>query len=153
MALLMTVDDDVVIARALKSRLRREINRMVKAAARTDHHHEEYNVLLRLSSDASISSLGCECDGRNQACDVLAFPEHNEAMRESGHLGHIVISVQRANRQGKQGLHTEILRLASLGLCSLLGYDKHSEDGERLMNARAAALRLEAMRQGHVRAA
>jgi rRNA maturation RNase YbeY len=152
MALVITVDDDVVIARALKSRLRREIDRMVKAAARTDHY-EEYSVLLRLCTDASFSSLGCECDGRNQVCDVLAFPQHNDATRESGHLGSIVINFQRANRQGKQGLHTEILRLASLGLCSLLGYDKRSEDSERLMNVRAAALRREAMRPGHVRAA
>jgi probable rRNA maturation factor len=68
-------------------------------------------------------------------------------------LGDIVISVDTARRQARHGLYRELLHLASHGLCHLLGYDHRDDDEERAMNARAAALRDEAVRRGRVRAA
>ncbi len=64
-----------------------------------------------------------------------------------------MISVDTARRQAKRGLYAEILHLASHGLCHLLGYDHRDDEEERVMNARAAALRREGRRSGRVRAA
>ena len=86
---------------------------------------------------------------------MLAFA-HREGPAAELHpelLGDIVISVETAREQAKQGLHAELLHLASHGLCHLLGYDHRDDEEERVMNARAAVLRGEAKRRGRIRAA
>jgi probable rRNA maturation factor len=64
-----------------------------------------------------------------------------------------VISVDTARKQAKRGLAAELLHLASHGLCHLLGYDHRDDAEERVMNARAASLRVEGARRGRVSAA
>jgi probable rRNA maturation factor len=86
---------------------------------------------------------------------VLAFAQR-EGPAASVHaalLGDIVISVDTARRQARRGLYRELVHLASHGLCHLLGYDHRDDAEEREMNARAAALRAEAVRRGRVRPA
>jgi probable rRNA maturation factor len=144
----VAIDPDVraLVGAPLLVRLRRELARMVRAAARTAGA-TDYELALRLCDDAAIRELNAEYRGKDAPTDVLAFQQAPPL------LGDIVISIETARRQARRGLHAELLHLASHGLCHLLGYDHRDDDEERAMNARAAALRKEAQRKGRVRAA
>ena len=154
MGLDVSIDDDVTLAPATLRALEREVARMVRAAALTDRR-ADFEVSLRLVSDATIRVLNRDYRGKDKPTDVLAFA-HRESPAAKLHpelLGDLVISVETARAQAKRGLHAELLHLASHGLCHLLGYDHRDDTEERAMNARAAALRAEAKRSGRVRAA
>ncbi len=127
---------------------------MVRAAAKTDAR-EAYEVAARFVDDREMRVLNRDYRGKDKPTDVLAFA-HREGPAADLHpdvLGDIVISVETAKQQAKRGLHAELLHLASHGLCHLLGYDHRDDEEERVMNARAAALRAEAKRRGRIRAA
>jgi len=152
MTLALTVDRGVVVTAPLRAKLRREVSRMVRAAALHDRVGD-YEASLRLVRDAVIHELNRDYRDKDKPTDVLAFAlrEAPGAPREL--LGDIVISVDTAKRQAKHGLYAELAMLASHGLCHLLGYDHADDAEERVMNARMAALRAEARRRGRVRAA
>ena len=152
MSLDLVVDEGVVVAPTLQTRLEREVARMVTAAARTDRR-AAYEVVLRLCGDPAIHELNKAWRGKDAPTDVLAFAQREAVSADTGLLGDIVISVDTAKRQAKRGLHAELLHLASHGLCHLLGYDHRDDAEEKTMNKRAAALRREAGRSGRVRAA
>ncbi|HVK89716.1 MAG TPA: rRNA maturation RNase YbeY [Kofleriaceae bacterium] len=154
MSLDVTVDEDVALPPAIRRRLTTELARMVRAAARSEGK-PDFEVALRLTTDAEIHALNRDYRHKNKPTDVLAFAQR-EGPGGALHptlLGDIVISVDTARRQAKRGLAAELLHLASHGLCHLLGYDHRDDEEERVMNARAAALRREGARRGRVRAA
>ena len=154
MALDLVVDRGVRLPAADRARLRTAVGRMVRAAALGDGL-ATYDASLRLVGDAAIHELNREYRGKDKPTDVLAFAQR-EGPAGALHatlLGDIVISLDTARRQAKRGLYTELLHLASHGLCHLLGYDHRTDAEERTMNARAKALRAAAARPGPVRAA
>jgi len=124
---------------------------MVKAAAL--HDGTDYEVSLRLCSDADIRVLNRAWRAKDKPTDVLAFAQREAGAADAALLGDIVISIDTAQRQAKRGLYAELLHLASHGLCHLLGYDHPDATEERAMNKRAAALRREAGKRGRVSAA
>lgn len=154
MSLDLSVDPEVRVPAATVRRLRTEVARMIRAAARHDQR-DDYEVSLRLVGDAAIHALNRDYRRKNKPTDVLAFAQREgpAGKLHPGILGDIVISIDTARRQAKRGLYAELLHLASHGLCHLLGYDHRDDDEEREMNARAAALRGEAGRRGRIRAA
>jgi probable rRNA maturation factor len=138
----------------VRRRLRTEVARMVRAAARRDRR-ADYEASLQLVGDAEIHALNRNWRRKDRPTDVLAFAQR-EGLTAAIHpsvLGDIVISVDTARRQARRGLYRELLHLASHGLCHLLGYDHRNDAEEAEMNARAAALRAEASRRGRVRPA
>jgi probable rRNA maturation factor len=154
MPLDLVVDDGVKVPAATLKRLAREVARMVKAAAKHDGR-ADYEVGLRLTTDREIHALNRDYRQKNKPTDVLAFAQR-EGPAGSLHpelLGDIVISVDTARKQARKGLAAELLHLASHGLCHLLGYDHRDDAEERVMNARAAALRAEGARTGRVKQA
>jgi probable rRNA maturation factor len=152
MPLDLAIDTGIQLPAALRTRLRREVARMVKAAALTEGR-ADLEVALRLCDDAAIHELNRDYRKKNKPTDVLAFAQREAASADGALLGDIIISVDTAKRQAKKGLYAELLHLASHGLCHLLGYDHRDDEEEREMNARAAQLRKEAARTGKVRAA
>jgi probable rRNA maturation factor len=150
----VNLDDDVTLGVRVRRALASEVSRMVRAAALTDGH-ADYEVALRLTSDATIQTLNRDYRKKNKPTDVLAFAQREGPAAElhPTTLGDIVISVETARRQAKRGVHAELLHLASHGLCHLLGYDHQNDDDEREMNERAAALRAEAKKRGRIRSA
>jgi probable rRNA maturation factor len=136
--------------------VRTHVGRMVRAAARHEGRRD-FEVALRLTTDAEIRALNRDYRAKDRPTDVLAFAQREAAATSVGlhpHvLGDIVISVETARRQARRGLAAELLHLASHGLCHLLGYDHRTDEEERVMNARAAALRREGARRGRVKAA
>jgi probable rRNA maturation factor len=152
MALDLAIDPGVKLPAPLRTRVRREVARMVKAAALTEGR-TDLDVALRITDDAEIHALNRDWRGKDRPTDVLAFAQREAAAADAGLLGDIVISLDTARRQAKKGLYAELLHLASHGLCHLLGYDHRDDEEERVMNARAAALRREGRRSGRVRAA
>jgi rRNA maturation RNase YbeY len=152
MSLDLAVDDAAAVPAAVRRRLRVELARMIRAAARRDRR-ADYEVSVRLVGDAAIHALNRDYRRNDQPTDVLAFAQREAQAADPSLLGDIVISVDTARRQAKRGLHAELLHLASHGLCHLLGYDHRDDAEEREMNARAAALRREAARTGRVRPA
>lgn len=166
MALEISIDDGVTVSPAVKAKLRRQVGRMVKAAALSERsgkagplgsmtrgRRKDLEVALRLTGDAAIRELNRDYRNQDKPTDVLAFAQREAQAADHALLGDIVISVTTAKRQAKKGLYAELLHLASHGLCHLLGYDHRDDAEERVMNARAAALRKEAARSGRVRAA
>jgi len=152
MAVELTIDDGIAVGRPLVTRLRRQLARMVKAAALAEGR-KDLEVAVRLCDDAAIRELNRDYRGKNKPTDVLAFAQREAATADAALLGDIVISIDTAKRQAKRGLPAELMHLAAHGLCHLLGYDHRDDDEEREMNTRAAALRREAARSGRVRAA
>jgi probable rRNA maturation factor len=152
MSLDLVVDPGVELAPSLRARLRRELARMVRAAALTDRR-DEYEVSLRLTNDAAIRELNREYRAKDAPTDVLAFAQREAPGAPAHVLGDLVISVATAKRQARDGLYPELAMLASHGLCHLLGYDHRDDAEERVMNARMAALRAEGARRGRVRPA
>jgi probable rRNA maturation factor len=158
MSLDLSVDGTARVPAAMRRRLRIEVARMVRAAARRDGC-ADYEVSLRLVDDDAIHALNRRYRHKNKPTDVLAFAQLDsevvsvQARGIDRILGDIVISVDTARRQARHGLYRELIHLSSHGLCHLLGYDHRDDDEEREMNARAAALRAEAARRGRVRAA
>lgn len=153
MSLDLSIDDTARVPAAIRQRLRTEVARMVRAAARRDRR-ADYEVSLRLVDDGAIHALNRNYRGKNKPTDVLAFAQRDsETAPDAAILGDIVISVDTARRQARHGLYRELMHLASHGLCHLLGYDHRDDAEEREMNARAAALRDEAARRGRVRPA
>ena len=156
----LTIDDDVrrALPPALWRRFRVEMARMVGAAARSEGR-DDLEVAVRLCGDAAIHALNRDYRRKNKPTDVLAFAlrEAADAALHPTLLGDVVISMETARRQakkrGRSGLYTEVLFLASHGLCHLLGYDHNDDAEEAEMNARMAALRAEAARRGRIRAA
>jgi probable rRNA maturation factor len=145
------------LAPAERAALRRELRRMVAAAARTAGHDLEAGV--RFTDDAAIHALNRDYRHKDRPTDVLAFAQREGpggALHPSL-LGDVVISVETARRQAKRrgprGLAAELRVLAAHGLCHLLGYDHRDDAEEATMNARAAALVAEAARRGPIRAA
>lgn len=154
MSLDLLVDDALVVPAIVRGRLRVEVARMIRAAARHDRR-ADYEVAVRLVGDRAIRELNREYRHKNKPTDVLAFAqrEGSSGRLHPAVLGDIVISVDTARRQARRGLYRELLHLASHGLCHLLGYDHRDDAEERTMNARAAALRSEAARRGRIRPA
>jgi probable rRNA maturation factor len=134
------VDDGVKLPAATLRTFRRQVARMVKAAARTDGR-KDYEVSLRLTTDAEIRVLNRDYRGKDKPTDVLAFAQREAPGASPDLLGDLVISVDTARRQAKRGLPAELLHLASHGLCHLLGYDHNTDEEESAMNLRASALR------------
>jgi len=150
----ISIDDGVTLPAATLRAMRTELSRMVRAAAKTDGR-DDYEVAVRFTGDREMRVLNRDYRGKDKPTDVLAFA-HREGPAAELHpelLGDIVISVETAREQAMQGLHAELLHLASHGLCHLLGYDHRDDEEERVMNARAAVLRGEAKRRGRIRAA
>jgi probable rRNA maturation factor len=150
----LSIGEAIAVPAELRRRLRTELARMIRAAARRDRL-ADYEVSLRLVDDPEIHALNRSYRHKNQPTDVLAFAQR-EGPAGAIHpamLGDIVISIDTARRQAKRGLYRELLHLASHGLCHLLGYDHRDDAEEREMNTRAAALRAEAARRGRVRPA
>jgi probable rRNA maturation factor len=152
MSLDLSVDDDVELAPSLRARLKRELSRMIRAAALSDGR-EDYEVSLRMVGDDAIRALNREYRQKDAPTDVLAFAQREAPGAPRHVLGDLVISVPTAKRQAKRGLYPELAMLASHGLCHLLGYDHRDDDEERVMNARMAKLRKQGERRGRVLAA
>jgi len=146
----LIVDADVPAA--LRRKLRTEVGRMVRAAARAAER-EDFEVSLTLTVDAAIHALNRAYRRKDKPTDVLAFAQREGPHAHPGLLGDIVISVDTARRQARRGLYAELAHLAAHGLCHLLGYDHRDDAEERTMNARMAALRREGGRRGRIRAA
>jgi probable rRNA maturation factor len=147
----LSVEDVVVVPAGVRRRLRIEVTRMARAAARHDGR-ADYEVALRLVGDATIRGLNRAYRSKDRPTDVLAFAQREGpgGALHPGILGDVVISVDTARRQARHGLYRELLHLASHGLCHLLGYDHRDDAEEREMDARAAALREEAGRRGRI---
>lgn len=78
-----------------------------------------------LVSDRGIRYYNRRYRGVPEPTDVLAFP-----MGEESYLGDILISVETADRQRRNSLHTELKVLVLHGLLHLMGYDHEVDSGE-----------------------
>ena len=135
--------------------LRRRLGRMVRAVERAEASERELEVSVLVTDDATIHELNRDYRGKDRPTDVLAFAQREG---EGGGLhpeilGDIVVSLETARRQAKQGLLAEILFLSAHGLCHLLGYDHQTDAEEAEMNERVGAVLAEGTRRGPTRAA
>ena len=95
---------------------------------------------LLLVSDKAIRKLNREHRGKDEATDVLSFPqeEPRAASRAAGPIGDVVISLQTALRQAGAGgwsLALELRRLLAHGLLHCLGHDHQRPAQARRMAA------------------
>src|SRR5215470_15203971 len=114
MSLDLSLDEAIALPAGVRRRLRVEVGRMIRAAARRDRR-TDYEVSLRLVGDAAIHALNRDYRCRDRPTDVLAFAQR-EGPAGALHpavLGDIVISVDTAQRQARRGLYRELLHLAS----------------------------------------
>jgi probable rRNA maturation factor len=118
----------------------------------------EGEVSIALVTDRRIRALNRKWRGKDQATDVLSFPQAEArglrpevpAPEASGPIGDVVISLDTAKRQSREGgwpLSAELRRLLAHGLLHCLGHDH-----ERPVDARKMAKAEEKLlgRQGMV---
>ncbi len=111
---------------------------LLKNAARTalkeQSAPENASLTILLTNDEDIRTLNRDYRGFDKPTDVLSF-EANEHNPETGflYLGDIVISMQRAAKQAKNGGHpleAEVQLLVIHGILHLLGHD-HAKTEEK----------------------
>lgn len=96
-------------------------------------------VSVELTNDSVIHEYNREYRSVDRPTDVLSFPadEGGELLSiPDGFLGDIMISIPRAEEQGKELGHSterEIIFLTVHGLLHLLGYDHMTEEDESIM--------------------
>src|SRR5438067_9670811 len=91
------------------------------------------DVSIALVSDREIRSLNLRWRRKDRPTDVLSFP-----LEEPGNLGDVVISMDTARRQAKEGgwpLAAELRRLLAHGILHCRGYDHESAADARRMAA------------------
>src|SRR5207237_4296551 len=87
---------------------------------------------LALVRDRRMRALNREWRGKDRPTDVLSFPQ------DGASLGDVVISLDTARRQARQGgwsLSAELRRLLAHGLLHCLGHDHHTARKARRMAA------------------
>jgi len=109
--------------------------RVLRAAARKWLVRLGYEeVSLSLIGDAEMRRLNRQWRGKNEPTDVLSFP-----LKESQHLGDVVISLETARRQAREGgwtLVLELRRLLAHGLLHCAGHDhERPRETERMQRA------------------
>jgi probable rRNA maturation factor len=88
---------------------------------------------IALVSDREMRALNRRWRGQDRATDVLSFP-----LQEPGILGDVVISVDTARRQAREGgwpLSAELRRLLAHGILHCRGYDHEDAKDARRMAA------------------
>jgi probable rRNA maturation factor len=88
---------------------------------------------LSLVGDREMRKLNREWRGKDQPTDVLSFPQ-----LERGALGDVVISLETARRQAREGgwpLSVELRRLLAHGIAHCRGYDHDTARSARRMAA------------------
>lgn len=106
---------------------------------------------VSLVTDAAIRKLNLQFRGKPKPTDVLSFPqeEPQSAARARGPIGDVVVSLDTAARQAREGgwpLRTELRRLLAHGLLHCLGHDHESEaDARRMARAERRLLGSEGM--------
>ena len=153
----LLIDDTVAGALSAEDceRLQLQLGRMVHAAWLSEKTVRELEVDLRLTDDTVIHELNRDYRDKDRPTDVLAFAQREgEGPQPCPEvLGDLVISLDTAARQAKDGLYAEVVFLAAHGLCHLLGYDHQDDEEEAVMNKRMARLLEESRSTGPVQAA
>jgi probable rRNA maturation factor len=93
---------------------------------------------LSLVRDREMRALNRGWRGKDQPTDVLSFPQ-----LERGSLGDVVISLQTARRQAREGgwpLSVELRRLLAHGIAHCRGHDHQDRREARRMAAAEAAM-------------
>ncbi|CCQ91971.1 putative metalloprotease PERMA_1963 [Nitrospina gracilis 3/211] len=103
--------------------IKKEARRVLSAL---DLENEELSILL--TDDARIHELNLQYRDKDQATDVLSFPQDEDAVNETGDrlLGDVVLSVETADRQAHDhhlSLQEELILLLIHGILHLMGYD------------------------------
>ncbi len=122
-------------AEALRTLIRRALERL-------DAADGEVHVLV--TDDQRIRSLNLEYRKRDEATDVLSFPDGTRLPTGGRLLGSIVISLDRARVQAAELRHSELRELEELalhGTIHLVGYDHSKDSGD--MDALELRLRRE----------
>lgn len=109
--------------------LRFLIKKAVVETLRFEDYRGKAEVSVTLSDDEKIRSLNRDYRGKDAPTDVLSFP-----MEETGMLGDIVLSLERAMHQAELYGHSferETAFLTVHSMLHLLGYDHESSDEDR----------------------
>jgi len=106
-------------------------------------HNTEVSILL--TNDAKIRDLNRQYRNKDEATDVLAFPQgkNKKEVLNSKLLGDVVISVERAKIQAdkfNQPILKEIYLYLIHGLLHLLGYKDERKDDYQKINKRQKEL-------------
>lgn len=124
------------------------VKKAAECALRFENAEERYASIV-LTDDETIHTYNRDYRGVDRATDVLSFPsdEGDELTAlPDGFLGDIMISVPRAEQQGRDLGHSTERELAFLtvhGMLHLLGYDHMEPEDEELMLSRQRAIMAE----------
>jgi len=91
----------------------------------------EIHVLM--TGDEQVKALNSQYRRRDEATDVLSFPDGSVLPGGARLLGQIVVSVDRARQQAPRLGHSEVREVEELvlhGLLHLMGYDHSRDTGE-----------------------
>lgn len=86
----------------------------------------EAELSLALIGNVEMRQLNARYRHKDYPTDVLSFPIEGTVVAESGLLGDVVISVEKARQQARERRHSLDLEMATLlihGIVHLLGYD------------------------------
>jgi rRNA maturation RNase YbeY len=126
-------------------RLRRTTKSICDVWVPAEEPDQPLEVSLRLCTDQEIRNLNSEWRGKDQATDVLSFPQFDMPLPSwAPTLGDVVISVDTAARQAEQQGHhlgDELVILLTHGVLHLLGFDdRNATERERMAQAERGIL-------------
>ena len=105
-------------------------------------------ISLLFVDNARIKELNSAYRGKDQATDVLSFPQYEDMASISDYeekpaLGDIVISLERAEEQAQEfghSLQREVCFLTAHSMFHLFGYDHETEEEAKHMRPREEAV-------------
>tara|TARA_B100000315_G_scaffold260401_1_gene321443 strand:+ start:3147 stop:3635 length:489 start_codon:yes stop_codon:yes gene_type:complete len=141
--------EPLIVSLSNRQRMFRIRSQLLISTAKTILRHAghltgELSVLL--INDRAMRALNAQYRGKNQATDVLSFPQPASQDGVAHLIGDVVISLQTATRQAQERqstLHEEIVRLLVHGILHLLGYDheRSPQEFRRMRNKERMIIR------------
>ena len=118
-----------------QSEIDEEVNELIKKVSQQVLAVEEIDkeVSIALVDNQYIKDLNDKYRSKNEATDVLSFPQDDDKL-----LGDIIISIPRAKEQAQEYNHSlarEIGFLTVHGMLHLSGYDHHQPQQKEKMRA------------------
>ncbi len=129
-------------ASRLKQLYRRDaLGRIASAAAAGEHLARDAEISVLLCDDERMQELNASWRGKNQATDVLSFPQAEVQGVTPQPLGDIVISLETVERRcggNRAAMRKEVCLLFCHGLLHLLGYTHDTQEQEEAMAKKQA---------------
>ncbi|WP_408954863.1 rRNA maturation RNase YbeY [Natroniella sp. ANB-PHB2] len=124
--LINNLQDKLELDQRLESLIREVVKKVL-----VENCEQDKEVSIALVDNKNIKELNHRYRDKNEATDVLSFPQEDNLL-----LGDVIISLERAAQQAAEynhSLHREVGFLVVHGMLHLLGYNHYQPNDKEIM--------------------